>query len=78
MATTGDGPVQRSTVVGNTVIASGHDGIHVASPDTMIADNLTVRNAAYGIEAVPGVTDGGHNHAIGNGASPQCLNITYP
>jgi len=28
-----------------------------------------------GIEAVPGVTDGGGNRAHGNGNAAQCLNV---
>ena len=32
-------------------------------------------NHDLGIEAVPGVIDGGGNHAAGNGNPAQCINI---
>jgi hypothetical protein len=37
---------------------------------------MTERNADLGIEAVPGVTDGGGNRATGNGNPLQCVSIT--
>ena len=38
--------------------------------------NQAVANGRYGINAVPGVHDGGGNGATANGATPQCLNVT--
>jgi hypothetical protein len=35
-----------------------------------------LRNGDLGIEAVPGVIDGGGNHAHGNGNPGQCTNIS--
>jgi uncharacterized membrane protein len=32
-------------------------------------------SCGFGIEAVPGVTDGGGNKASGNGNPLQCLNV---
>jgi hypothetical protein len=40
-----------------------------------LADNLALSNADLGIEAVPGVTDGGGNVARHNGDQRQCTNI---
>jgi hypothetical protein len=37
--------------------------------------NVAVRNDDLGIEAVPGVTDGGGNHAAANGNPTQCTNV---
>jgi parallel beta-helix repeat protein len=51
------------------------DGIQVEDPGTAIADNRANRNADYGIQAVPGVIDGGGNTASGNGNPLQCLNV---
>jgi parallel beta-helix repeat protein len=51
------------------------DGIRVEDPGTIVADNRANRNADLGIEAVPGVIDGGGNTAFGNGNPLQCLNV---
>ncbi|GAA1737868.1 right-handed parallel beta-helix repeat-containing protein [Nonomuraea bangladeshensis] len=53
------------------------DGIDVDATDaaTVIRNNRVRNNRDYGIEATPGVTDGGGNHASGNGNAAQCLNI---
>jgi hypothetical protein len=39
------------------------------------ADNRANNNADLGIQAVPGVIDGGGNTAFGNGNPLQCLNV---
>ncbi len=75
-----DGIVVRPTptntrVVGNTVDTFADDGIQVNAPDTFIGWNTATNNGNLGIEAVPGVTDGGGNHASGNGNSLQCVNV---
>jgi parallel beta-helix repeat protein len=76
VATTGEAdPPTGSVVDANTVIGSVGDGIHVAEPGAVVADNLAVHNARYGIEAVPGVIDGGRNRAAGNGLTPPCVNV---
>jgi parallel beta-helix repeat protein len=51
------------------------DGIHVDSPATTLTANTADRNHDLGIEAVPGVTDGGGNKASGNGNPLQCTNV---
>jgi hypothetical protein len=72
-----------TTVRGNLVTRSGFDsyaghnddGIHVDDPGTLIGDNTANDNFDYGIQAVPGVIDGGGNTASGNGNPLQCLNV---
>ena len=59
----------------NTANGSGNDGIHVDGPTTRLARNLANNNHNLGIEAVPGVTDGGGNHASHNGNPAQCTNV---
>ncbi len=84
----GDGILVTATVTGTRIDnndANGNgtripreDGIDVDATDaaTVIRDNRARNNGDYGIEATPGVTDGGGNRASGNGNSAQCLNIT--
>ena len=64
-----------SLLEGNIAIGTGDDGIDVDSPTTTLTRNLGLRNGDLGIEAVPGVTDGGGNKARGNGNPAQCTNI---
>jgi len=42
---------------------------------TTVTRNIANHNHDLGIEAVPGVIDGGGNHAAGNGNPAQCVNI---
>jgi hypothetical protein len=52
--------------------------ISLASVDsvaTTLTRNRAFRNHDLGIEAVPGVTDGGGNKAAGNGNPLQCTNV---
>jgi large repetitive protein len=51
------------------------DGIDVDAPGTLIRANVATNNGDLGIEAVPGVIDGGGNRASGNGNPLQCLNV---
>jgi parallel beta-helix repeat protein len=77
------GPSVGTIVSGNLVTRAGfnadgsddNDGIHVEDPGTTIANNDANDNADYGIQAVPGVIDGGGNTAVGNGNPLQCLNV---
>jgi parallel beta-helix repeat protein len=74
------GVVLRTRVVSNRVGQSDADGVQLTGPSTglastLLADNVAVSNGAYGIEAVPGVRDGGGNRAMGNRNTPQCLNV---
>jgi parallel beta-helix repeat protein len=75
VATTGDGPVTGALVEGNLAFGSTGDGIHISATATTATRNITIRNAGYGIEARPGVNDGGGNIATANGKPEQCLNI---
>jgi len=69
-------PVARETTVErNTARRNAGDGIRVLSPFTTLTRNEADLNAALGIEAVPGVTDGGGNHAYGNGDPAQCTGV---
>jgi parallel beta-helix repeat protein len=71
----------RTVVVANTASDNGADstssgdGIGVDQPGTVVRDNTANDNADFGIEAVPGVADGGGNRAQGNGQPAQCLNV---
>jgi parallel beta-helix repeat protein len=59
----------------NVASRNGDDGIDVDTPATTLTRNRTNENGNLGIEAVPGVNDGGGNRASGNGNRAQCLNI---
>jgi large repetitive protein len=69
------GPVTNTLVDRNLAIGAGDDGIDVESAATTLTRNLALRNGDLGIEAVAGVTDGGGNHAAGNGNPAQCTNV---
>jgi parallel beta-helix repeat protein len=76
VAAEGFGTVTGSVMERNSAIGSGADGINVQSAATTLTRNLGLRNGDFGIEAVIGVTDGGGNHAFGNGNPLQCINIS--
>jgi hypothetical protein len=59
----------------NHVIGADDDGIDVESPTTTLTRNAANRNRDLGIEAVPGVVDGGGNKAKGNENPLQCRNV---
>ena len=67
-------PFPGNVVDRNRSERNGDDGIDVDVPAT-ISNNLANFNGDFGIEAVPGVTDGGGNKARGNGNPAQCLNV---
>jgi parallel beta-helix repeat protein len=73
------GTIVRGNLVTQAGFSTGggdnDDGIHVEDPGTLIADNRANDNFDYGIQAVPGVIDGGGNTASGNGNPLQCLNV---
>lgn len=69
------GPVLDTVLDGNVTIGATGNGIDVESPTTTLTRNLAAHNGDLGIEAVPGVIDGGRNHAAGNGNSAQRTNI---
>jgi parallel beta-helix repeat protein len=59
----------------NVASNAGDDGIDVEASATTLIRNRAKRNGDYGIEAVPGVIDGGGNRVFGNGNPAQCLNV---
>ena len=59
----------------NIATGAGDDGIDVRNAATTLSRNLALDNADLGIEAVPGVTDGGGNRANANGNAAQCTNV---
>jgi parallel beta-helix repeat protein len=67
---------KRTQISRNHVRGAGVDGINVLSRSTTLTRNRAVRNGDLGIDAVPGVIDGGGNRASGNGDTRQCLNVT--
>jgi large repetitive protein len=74
----GEGPYGRvgATVIGQNVSSRNEDdGIDVESTAAEVTRNRANRNGDLGIEAVPGVTDGGGNQALGNDNPLQCLNV---
>jgi parallel beta-helix repeat protein len=76
----GDGFLVEAAATGtvlalNTAFGFGDDGIDVDAPGTLIRRNTANDNGELGIEAVPGVVDGGGNRARGNGNAFQCVNV---
>ena len=73
----GEGPADAadSVIEGNVSTRNEDDGIDVESAAVSIAANRAIKNGDLGIEAVPGVTDGGRNTAFGNSDPLQCLNV---
>lgn len=71
-----DPDATRTLLAGNVATNSGHDGLDVQAPGTTVTANVALHNANLGIEAVPGVVDGGGNLAAGNGNPAQCTNIS--
>jgi parallel beta-helix repeat protein len=59
----------------NVATGSGDDGFDIASRSAKLTRNRAWRNADLGIEAVPGVIDGGGNRAHDNGDPRQCTNV---
>ena len=59
----------------NTTNFNGDDGIDADSGLLTILDNIAEHNADLGIEAAPGVTDGGGNKAVTNGNAAQCAGV---
>jgi Periplasmic copper-binding protein (NosD) len=70
-----------SEFLGDVAMNNGDDGIEIDSGGAIPGNSVVlIRNTAndngdFGIEAVPGVTDGGGNKASGNGNPLQCLNV---
>jgi parallel beta-helix repeat protein len=66
---------RHSRLKGNVAKRSKDDGFRIKSRSAKLTANRAVRNGDLGIEAVPGVIDGGGNEASGNGDLRQCINI---
>jgi parallel beta-helix repeat protein len=78
-ANTGDGiRVERgnpeNVIEGSRAHRNGDDGIDTDAPATLTR-NIANENFDLGIEAVPGVIDGGGNRARGNGNPARCTNV---
>ena len=70
-----DSGVTGTLLQNNSVQGFADDGIDVEAPGTVIRRNTANDNGDLGIEAVPGVVDGGGNRASGNGNPLQCTNL---
>jgi parallel beta-helix repeat protein len=75
------GVVLDTLIEHNTVVNAVDDGIQLLGPSTgletsTLTGNVAVHNGNLGINAVPGVIDGGGNHAAANGNPVQCVNVT--
>lgn len=62
-------------LIGNRATGFDDDGIDVDAADTYLRRNRADDNGDLGIEAVPGVVDGGSNRASGNGNPLQCVGV---
>jgi hypothetical protein len=65
------------SVIRNLTARNGAAGIAItgAIEDTSLAHNTARRNGSLGIDAAPGVTDGGGNRAHANAGARQCAGI---
>jgi hypothetical protein len=75
VGTEGEATVTDTLILRNRAVGAGDDGFDVESAATTLTRNWALRNHDLGIEAVPGVTDGGGNRAAGNGNPLQCTNV---
>jgi large repetitive protein len=60
---------------GNTASFNDESGIEVNKPGSIVRMNTADYNGELGIEAVPGVIDGGGNRAKGNADPRECTNV---
>jgi large repetitive protein len=75
IGTDGPGTVSGTLIERNVATGSGDDGFDIRRPAATLTANTANDNFDLGIEAVPGVVDGGGNRAIGNGNPLQCTNV---
>ena len=68
-------PIQGTLIVANVANGNLGSGIAVHGAGHTIADNTTLSNAAWGIDAAAGNVDGGGNVAAGNAEPPQCTGV---
>jgi parallel beta-helix repeat protein len=72
----GGGETYTGTLIRRNVFElNGDDGLDLDGPSNTAAQNRANRNGDLGIEAHPGVTDGGGNRAEGNGNPAQCIGV---
>lgn len=69
-----DNGARRNVVARNRSSRNGDDGIDVTAT-TVVTRNIADRNHDLGVEADPGVVDGGWNRAARNGNPAQCSGI---
>jgi parallel beta-helix repeat protein len=65
---------RNNVIEGNVASRNARDGI-VVFRDNTVRRNTANENGDLGIDAQPGVIDGGGNRAFGNGNPLQCLNV---
>jgi parallel beta-helix repeat protein len=70
-----DATTEGTVLERNHAFGAGEDGIQVDSASASLTRNSAFFNHDLGIEAVPGVTDGGGNRAHGNGNPVQCSGV---
>jgi parallel beta-helix repeat protein len=75
IGTEGPGTVSGTLIERNVATGSGDDGFDIRRPAATLTANTANDNFDLGIEAVPGVVDGGGNRASGNGNPLQCTNV---
>jgi parallel beta-helix repeat protein len=71
-----DNRSEGTLISANEAFQNSDDGIHVEDAAATLTRNTANDNGDLGIEAVPGVTDGGGNRATGNGNPAQCVNVS--
>ena len=67
--------IRPPVVTDNFSKGNGDDGIEVGCAGDDDRAQQGERQRRLGIEAVPGVVDGGGNKAAGNGNPAQCVNV---
>jgi parallel beta-helix repeat protein len=70
-----EGATRGTVIARNAANRNGAAGITVEHPATTLTRNTANRNHDLGIDAVPGVTDGGGNRARGNANPAQCTGV---
>jgi hypothetical protein len=75
IGTDGPGTVSGTLIERNLATGSGDDGFDIRRPAATLTANTANDNLDLGIEAVPGVVDGGGNRVGGNGNPLQCTNV---
>jgi Right handed beta helix region len=68
---------RQTLVARNDADRNAGNGIAFQQPSdgSVVTRNSADQNQGHGIEGVPGIVDGGRNHAQGNALSPQCVEV---